>query len=102
MERSAVEPGDQQGAVLAQGAVDVGGGQALGSSPNREPGATRVLALDREQALGDRDRVRQRGRQALGLETFGEGSAAQLISRRSTTKISVSFFGIAGGLPAAP
>ena len=76
MERSAVEPGDQQGAVLAEGAVDVCGGQALGSSPNREPGPTRVLALDREQALGDRDRVRQRRPQALAWSAFGEGSAA--------------------------
>ena len=38
-------------------AVDVRGGEALGPRPYREPRPARVLALDREQPLGDRHGV---------------------------------------------
>ena len=81
-------------------AVDVGGAEALGARAHREPGAARVLALDREQALDDSLGSPERPpRQALRVETRGE---AQPASSRSTTKTRVSFGGIAGGLPSLP
>ena len=55
---AAVEPGDQQRALLAQRPVDVGGAEALGAGADREPRAARVLALDGEQPLGDGERDR--------------------------------------------
>jgi hypothetical protein len=53
MQGAAVEPGDQQRALLAEGAVDVGGREALGAGADGEPGAAGVLPLDGKEALGD-------------------------------------------------
>ena len=55
VQRAAVQPRDHKRAIVAQGAVDVGGVQPAGARPDREPSAPRVLALDGEQALHGRD-----------------------------------------------
>ena len=97
---AAVEPGDQQRALLAQRPVDVGRGEALGAGANREPRSARVLPLHGEQPLGDGDGIGQRrAGQSLRRQSLGE---AQPTSSRSMTKISVSFGPIAGGDPSGP
>ena len=60
VQRAAVEPGDDQRALLAQRPLDVGGAQPFGARPHRQPEAARVLALHCEQPLGDRGRIAQR------------------------------------------
>ena len=78
--------------------VDVGRRQTFGAGADREPGAARILSLDGEQALDDGEWVGQRRpRESLRGEPLGE---AQWTASRSTTKIRVSFGGIAGGRPA--
>jgi hypothetical protein len=77
VQRPPVEPGDQQRALLAQRPIDVGCRQALGTSANRQTRAPRILALDREQALGDAGRVALgRTGQPLGSEPLGKASAS--------------------------
>jgi hypothetical protein len=71
---AAVEPGDQQRAVLAQRPVDVRRGQARGAGADRQAGAARVLPLHREQALGDGNRIPSRlAGEALRRQALGEG-----------------------------
>ena len=53
MQRAAIEPGDDQRAVLGERVVDVSRGDALGASPDRKPKPARVLALDGEDPLGN-------------------------------------------------
>ena len=53
VERAAAEPGDDERAVLGEGAVDVGGGQAGGASADGEAKPARILPLYGEQPLGD-------------------------------------------------
>jgi hypothetical protein len=77
MQGAAVEPGDQQRALLAQFAIDVGRGEAGGASADRQPGPARILPLHRQQTLGDVDRPLQRGaRKRLGGESFGDRRAS--------------------------
>ncbi len=69
MQRAAVEPGDDQGALVEQ-PVDVGGGPARRPDPDRETGAAQVLGLDREQMPRRLDRAGGgRAGQQLGAET---------------------------------
>jgi hypothetical protein len=60
MQGAAVEPGDQQRALLAERAVDVGCGETLGAGADGEPRAARVLPLHGQQALGDGGGIGQR------------------------------------------
>jgi hypothetical protein len=60
MQGAAVEPSDQQRALLAEGAVDVGRREALGAGTDGEPRAAWVLPLDGKEALGDGGGIRQR------------------------------------------
>ena len=80
---AAVEPGDQQRAVLAQRPVDVGRGEAGGAGADRQPGAARVLPLHGEQALGDGARVASSGGPerpwAVSRSAIGERGHATMI-----------------------
>ena len=60
MERAAIQPRDQKGALLGQGSIDVGSGEAGRPRADREARAPRILGLDREQPPGDRERVARR------------------------------------------
>jgi hypothetical protein len=60
MQGAAVEPGDQQRALLAEGALHVGRGEPLGAGADGEPRPAWVLALHGQQALGDGDGIGQR------------------------------------------
>ena len=53
VQRAAVEPGDHQRALVAQGPIDVGGAQAAAPRADRESHAAWVLSLDRQESLGD-------------------------------------------------
>jgi hypothetical protein len=57
MQGAAVEPGDQERAILGQRAVDINRGQAFCPRANSEANPPRVLALDCQEAVGDRDRI---------------------------------------------
>ncbi len=73
MQSAAVEPGDEQRPLLGEGAIDVGGRDAPGASPNGEPKATRILALDGEHALRDGHRITRRlSREQLRTEAGGK------------------------------
>jgi hypothetical protein len=60
MEGAAVQPVDDERAVVVERAVDVGRRQAARAGANRQPEAARVLRLDCQQPLSDRDRVARR------------------------------------------
>jgi len=53
VEGAAVEPGDEERAVERERALDVGGREAARPGAKSEPGDARILALNREEALGD-------------------------------------------------
>ena len=82
VQRPAVEPRDDERAVLGQRAVDVGGRQPGGPRADRQPRAARVLRLHGEQPLGDGDRSR-RGRpgEQLRGETLGDHRSVRRIER---------------------
>jgi len=65
-----VQPGDQQRAVDGHGPVDVGGGQPGGAGPDGQPGAARVLSLDRQHPAHHVGR----GRGARAGEKLGRAS----------------------------
>jgi hypothetical protein len=74
VERAAVEPGDQQRAVVGERAIDVGPTEARAAGTHGQARPALVLPLDREQPLGHRHGVaRRRPRQQLG----GEAVAGQ-------------------------
>lgn len=71
---AAVEPGDQQRAVLGQSSVDVRGAQPGGAGANRQASTSRILSPHGEQARGDGDRIASRlTGETLGSETVGHG-----------------------------
>ena len=53
VERAAVEPRDDEGAVPAQGTVDVDDAETTRSAAYRQPGPAPVLGLDGQEALDD-------------------------------------------------
>jgi len=66
LQGAAVQPGDQQRALLGQAAVDGRRPEAAGPRPYGKPRAAGVLPLDGEQPPGDGDGIGQR-RAAEGL-----------------------------------
>ena len=66
VQRAAVEPRDQERALVGESAVDVGGGESGRPGANREARSPRVLPLHREQPLGHRHGIaRRRPREEL-------------------------------------
>jgi hypothetical protein len=57
MERAAVQPRDQERALLSERAVHVRCGQAVAPRPDRQARSALILALDRQQSLRDRHRI---------------------------------------------
>jgi len=107
VQRAAVEPGDQQRALLAQGPVEIGDAEALGARSHCEARSAGVLSLHGEQPPGDGGGIAlRRSSQALAYESFGEnrcGRHAEIMAKnrkpresgysiasRSTVKTSVS------------
>jgi hypothetical protein len=73
VKRSSVEPGDDQGPLVSEGAVDVRDGEAGRPRADREPRSTSILGLDGQQALGNRGRPVGGGtREELGGQALGE------------------------------
>ncbi|MDQ1479394.1 MAG: hypothetical protein QOI44_255, partial [Actinomycetota bacterium] len=50
----AIQPGNEQCAAVGQRVVDNGGAQSFRAAAHCQPGAARVLGLDREEPLDDR------------------------------------------------
>jgi hypothetical protein len=72
VERAAVQPGDQERALLGERAVDVRGGEALAARAYRQPGAPWILPLNGEQPLGHcRGVARPRAGEELRREPRG-------------------------------
>jgi hypothetical protein len=71
VQRAAVQPRDQERAILGEGAVHVRRAEPLASRPHREPRPARILALDGEQPFRDRHRV---ARGLPGEQLSGEAS----------------------------
>ncbi len=73
VERAAVQPREHERALVGQLAVDVRGREPGAARTDREPRAARVLRLDGEQPLHDRERVpRRRPGEKLRREPLGE------------------------------
>jgi hypothetical protein len=91
MQRPAIEPRDEERALLAQRPVDVGGVEALAARADCQARAALVLPLDGEQALRDRDgTARPRPRQELCGETPSSGRAPRYATPSSCAVWSVS------------
>jgi hypothetical protein len=87
VERAAVQPGDDERALAGQRAVDVGGCEPARARADREPRAARVLSLDGEQPLGDRDGIARRlAREQLGGQPLGDHAAAPARYGRSSSR----------------
>ena len=66
MERAAVEPGDDQRAIVTEGTVDVGCVQPPRARPHSQAKTTLILSLHRQQPFRDGVRVtRRRTREQL-------------------------------------
>jgi hypothetical protein len=76
VQRAPVQPGDEQRALLDQGAIHVGGRQPRAAGPDGQASAARILRLHRQQASDDRDRVaRRRPGEQLRREALGDHTA---------------------------
>jgi hypothetical protein len=67
VQRAAVEPRDDERALLAEGAIEIRGGAARAARPHRQPRAAAVLGLHRQQPLRHARGVRR----ALSGEQLG-------------------------------
>jgi hypothetical protein len=73
VQRAAVQPGDHEHTLLAQGTLDIGDRQTRGARANRETHTTWILPLHRQQPLGDGNRIASGlSREQLRCEALSE------------------------------